>query len=220
MSGKGKELELQVESWPIERLKPYDRNPRTHSEAQVEQIAASIREFGFLNPIIVAGDSGVLAGHGRLAAANQLGLARVPVIQVDHLDESQRRAFVMADNKIAANGGWDLDQLQAEIEELEFVGFDLELLGFSLDELEEITVGTKPAKRVRAPRVSSPRARGAPASPALPGGAGAPPPVTTKLAPGPEPKKGKGSPAGKPDPDMLECPNCSHRFPPGKHKVR
>ena len=97
--------------WPLDRLAPYERNARTHSAEQVAQIAASIQEFGFTNPILVDGADGILAGHGRLAAAKDMGLAEVPVIVLDHLSPEQRRAYILADNKLALNAGWDIDLL-------------------------------------------------------------------------------------------------------------
>jgi len=126
----------KLERWPIERLVPYERNARTHSPEQVAQIAASIQEFGFTNPILVASDDGILAGHGRLAAAKDLGLKEVPVVVLDHLTPTQRRAYVLADNKLALNAGWDVDMLTAEMEGLQSVEFDLGLLGWSADELK------------------------------------------------------------------------------------
>ncbi len=125
----------KLERWPIERLVPYEKNARTHSAEQVAQIAASIQEFGFTNPILVASDDGILAGHGRLAAAKDLGLKEVPVVVLDHLTPTQRRAYVLADNKLALNAGWDVDMLAAEMEGLQAVEFDLGLLGWSVDEL-------------------------------------------------------------------------------------
>ena len=116
-------------------LIPYARNSRTHSDEQVAQIAASIREFGFTNPVLVDGDKGIIAGHGRLLAARKLGLADVPVIELSHLTEAQRRAYVIADNKLALNAGWDLDLLKVELGGLRADGFDLGLIGFSGDEL-------------------------------------------------------------------------------------
>ena len=125
----------KLERWPIERLVPYERNARTHSAEQVAQIAASIQEFGFTNPILVASDDGILAGHGRLAAAKDLGMAEVPVVVLDHLTPTQRRAYVLADNKLALNAGWEVDVLTAELEDLRSDDFDLSLLGWSADEL-------------------------------------------------------------------------------------
>ena len=116
-------------------LIPYARNSRTHSDEQVAQIAASIREFGFTNPVLVDGDKGIIAGHGRLLAARKLGLDDVPVIELSHLTETQRRAYVIADNKLALNAGWDLDLLKVELGGLQTDGFDLGLVGFSGDEL-------------------------------------------------------------------------------------
>ena len=125
----------KLERWPIERLVPYERNARTHSAEQVAQIAASIQEFGFTNPILVASDDGILAGHGRLAAAKDLGLREVPVVVLDHLTPTQRQAYVLADNKLALNAGWDDSILSAELAGLQLEEFDLSLLGWSDDEL-------------------------------------------------------------------------------------
>jgi ParB-like chromosome segregation protein Spo0J len=96
----------RIEIWPIEKLIPYARNPRTHSDAQVAQLAASIAEFGFVNPVLVASDAGIMAGHGRLQGAQALGLRQVPVIVLDHLTPAQRRAYLLADNKLAELAGW------------------------------------------------------------------------------------------------------------------
>jgi hypothetical protein len=128
----------RIELWPVDRLVPYDKNPRTHSAEQITQIAASITEFGFLNPILVDTASGIIAGHGRLQAAKQLALAVVPVVVLDHLSEAQKRAYVIADNKLALNAGWDENLLRAELEALEQEGFDLPLVGFSDDELADL----------------------------------------------------------------------------------
>ena len=128
----------RLELWPLERLQPYDRNARTHSPEQVAQIAASIQEFGFTAPILVDGKDGILAGHGRLEAAKQLGLPEVPVGVLDHLDAKQRRAYVLADNKLALNAGWDDELLRMELEALNLANFDLSLLGWSEDELAEL----------------------------------------------------------------------------------
>lgn len=116
-------------------LIPYARNSRTHSEEQVTKIAASIKEFGFLNPVIVDGGSGIIAGHGRVMAAKKLGLAELPVIEARHLTDAQRRAYVIADNRLALDAGWDEEMLRVEFAELADMGFDLELTGFSLDEI-------------------------------------------------------------------------------------
>jgi ParB-like chromosome segregation protein Spo0J len=124
------EGDMQIDQVPVEQLIPYARNARTHSDAQIAQIAASIREFGFNNPILVDGAKGIIAGHGRLAAARKLGLEAVPVIELAHMSETQKRAFIIADNRIAENAGWDQDMLRLELEELNMEGFDLELTGF------------------------------------------------------------------------------------------
>ena len=124
-----------------EKLVPYARNSRTHSPEQVDQIAASIREFGFTNPLLIDSDNNVIAGHGRLLAANKLGLAEVPTIELDSLSDAQKRAYIIADNKLALNAGWDDDMLKIEFEELTSVDFNLGLIGFSLNEIEDITTG-------------------------------------------------------------------------------
>jgi hypothetical protein len=126
----------KLERWPIERLVPYEKNARTHSPEQVAQLRASIEEFGFTNPILVASDDGILAGHGRLAAAKDLGLKEVPVVVLDHLTPTQRRAYVLADNKLALNASWDVDMLAMEVDALREEDFNLDLLGFSEDELK------------------------------------------------------------------------------------
>jgi DNA modification methylase len=120
---------------PVSSLIPYARNARTHSQAQVAQIAASIREFGFTNPILVDGERGVVAGHGRLLAARQLGMTEVPTLELSHLSPAQRRAYVLADNRLALSAGWDEDLLRVELAELSADGFDLALTGFEPGEI-------------------------------------------------------------------------------------
>ncbi len=132
------QMARRIEIWPIDRLIPYVRNARTHSAEQVAQIAASIVEFGFNAPILVASDAGIVAGHGRLLAARKLGLAEVPVVVLDRLSETQRRAYIIADNKLALNAGWDEKVLAAELRELEGEGLDLAVVGFSDDELKDL----------------------------------------------------------------------------------
>lgn len=124
----------------VATLVPYARNSRTHSDAQVAQIAASIKEFGFLNPVIVDGENGIIAGHGRVMAAQMLGMATVPVVEAKHLTETQKRAYIIADNKLALNAGWDDEMLRVEFAELGEADFDLELTGFSLDEIEALQI--------------------------------------------------------------------------------
>jgi len=130
--------QIQIERWPVDRLIPYARNPRTHTDEQVAQIAASIAEFGWTNPVLVGADSIVIAGHARLMAARKLSLAEVPVIVLDHLTEAQRRALVIADNKLSLNAGWNEDMLRVEIDALREVDFDLDVLGFDDQELEAL----------------------------------------------------------------------------------
>lgn len=130
--------QLAIKYVPIETLIPYARNSRTHSDAQVAQLAASIKEFGWTNPVIVDGANGIIAGHGRVLAARKLGIAQVPVVERDDMTEAQKRAYVIADNKLALNAGWDFDLLKVELGELQSKGFDLELIGFSDKELNGI----------------------------------------------------------------------------------
>ena len=119
-------------------LTPYARNARTHSDEQVAQIAASIKEFGWTNPILVDGEKGLIAGHGRLAAARKLGMEEVPVIELTHLSETQKKALILADNKLALNAGWDSELLNLELEELELEGVDLNLIGFGEEERDAL----------------------------------------------------------------------------------
>lgn len=132
---------LQKQIMKIEQIKtgeliPYARNARTHSEAQVGQIAGSIREFGFTNPVLIDGENGIIAGHSRVMAAQKLGLDKVPCIRLDHLTDTQRRAYILADNKLALNSGWDEELLALELSDLRELDFDLDLTGFDADAIE------------------------------------------------------------------------------------
>jgi DNA modification methylase len=127
-----------IELWLIDRLIPFARNPRTHSDVQISQIAASIAEFGFNNPILVDTKAGIIAGHGRLLAARKLRLTEVPVIVLDHLSEAQKRAYIIADNQLALNAGWDEDLLRAELAALQEEDFNLDLIGFNPHELDTL----------------------------------------------------------------------------------
>lgn len=131
----------KIEQWPTAKLVPYARNARTHSDTQVAQIAASIAEFGFTNPILAGTDGVIVAGHGRLAAAQKLGLSTVPVVVLDHLTATQRRALVIADNRIAENAGWDDAMLRIELVTLQDGDFDVSLTGFDADALAELLAG-------------------------------------------------------------------------------
>lgn len=122
--------ELQVCYRKVAELIPYAANSRTHSDAQVAQIAASIKQFKFTNPILIDGDNSIIAGHGRLLAARKLGMDEVPTIVLDHLSKAQQRALVIADNQLALNAGWDMDMLKAEIEDLMLDDFNISILGF------------------------------------------------------------------------------------------
>lgn len=136
--GKQTMNDLAIEYESVEALIPYVANSRTHSDAQVAQIAASIKEFGWTNPILIDGDNTIIAGHGRLLAARKLGMDKVPVIRIDHLTKAQQRALVIADNKLALNADWDMEMLEAELQALDDESFNLALLGFDETELGNI----------------------------------------------------------------------------------
>ena len=129
---------MHIETIALDRLIPYARNSRTHSEAQVAQIAASLREYGFTNPVLIDADGGIIAGHGRTLAARQIGLAEVPCIRLGHLTDAQKRAYIIADNKLALNAGWDDAMLALELRDLAEAGYDVGLTGFELGEIDEL----------------------------------------------------------------------------------
>src|ERR1700755_2448510 len=135
---------LRVEYRPLENLIPYARNARTHSEAQIAQIAASIKEFGWTNPVLVDGDNGVIAGHGRLLASRKLGMVEAPVIELAGLSDAAKRVYILADNKLALNAGWDEAMLGLEVGELSDLGVDLNLAGFSDRELQALGANHNP----------------------------------------------------------------------------
>ena len=126
---------LTIEYKKTGELIPYINNSRTHSEKQVQQVAASIKEFGFTNPILIDEGNGIIAGHGRLQAAQMMGMDEVPTITLEGLTEAQRKAYVIADNQLALNAGWDLDALKLEVDRLGELDFDISLLGFDDDML-------------------------------------------------------------------------------------
>ena len=130
--------QLKIVYKKIEDLIPYARNSRTHDEGQIAQIAASIKEFGFTNPILLDGQNGIIAGHGRVLAAQHLGETKVPTIELSHLSNEQKRAYVITDNKLALNAGWDNELLALEINDLKDVGYDLDILGFGEHELQSL----------------------------------------------------------------------------------
>ena len=133
-----------IVSRKVDDLIPYARNSRTHSDAQVAQIAASVREFGWTNPVLVDGENGIIAGHGRVLAARKLGMEEVPCIELAGLSDTQRRAYIIADNKLALNGGWDDELLALELGELHAADFDMALLGFeappAVDALDDMPI--------------------------------------------------------------------------------
>lgn len=131
----------RIEKWPIEKLRGYKKNSRTHSEDQIAKIAASIAEFGFTNPVLAKADGELIAGHGRVMAASQLGIKTVPVIVLDYLTEAQRRAYIIADNQLATLAGWDDKLLSEELRDLMGIGFDLNLVGFDSAELDRLLIG-------------------------------------------------------------------------------
>lgn len=131
-----KELKAELIERAIASLRPYERNARTHSKKQIKQIAASIERFGFTNPVLVSDDGEIIAGHGRIEAARMLGWTHVPTLALSHLSEAERRAYVLADNKLALNAGWDREILAIELQGLVDLEFDVELTGFSLAEID------------------------------------------------------------------------------------
>jgi DNA modification methylase len=133
---------MKIETTPIEKLIPYARNSRTHSPEQVAQIAGSIREFGFTNPVLIDADNGIIAGHGRVMAAGKLGMDKVPCIRLAHLTDTQKRAYVIADNKLALNAGWDEEMLALELGEIANLDFDMDLTGFTEEELASLLAET------------------------------------------------------------------------------
>lgn len=131
----------KMEQINIKKLVPYANNSRTHSEEQIKQIQSSIREFGFINPVLIDSNFGIIAGHARVLAAKAEGMKEVPCVFVDHLTEAQKKAYILADNKLALNAGWDEDMLKVEMEELKDMNFNLELTGFDAGEIAELLLG-------------------------------------------------------------------------------
>src|SRR5215213_3392371 len=129
---------MAIEPMPVANLRPYAQNARTHSKKQIRQIATSIERFGFTNPVLISEDNEIIAGHGRVEAAKLLSIKEVPTVRLSHLNEAQRRAYVLADNKLALNAGWDRDMLAIELQALADLEFDVELTGFALAEAEII----------------------------------------------------------------------------------
>ena len=129
---------IEIQYKATEDLIPYARNSRTHSAEQIAQIAASIREFGWTNPVLIDGENGIIAGHGRVLAAHKLGETQVPTIELSHMSDTQKRAYIIADNKLALNAGWDNDMLALEIDDLKEAGYDIGLTGFNIDEISAL----------------------------------------------------------------------------------
>ena len=153
MSAKPKPTTPQIEAVPVDALIPYAKNSRTHSPEQTAQIAASIMEFGFTNPVLIGADNDIIAGHGRVLAARELGLETVPCLRLGYLTDAQKRAYVIADNKLALSAGWDEELLKVELAGLrDDDGFDLGLTGFSVDEvaaiLDEFEAGEEPMPKL------------------------------------------------------------------------
>lgn len=143
----------KYENVSIDKLKPYERNARTHSAEQIEKIAISIKEFGFINPVLIDGDFGIIAGHGRVEGAKKLGMTEVPCLFVEDLTEEQKRAYIIADNRLAEDAGWNEELLKIELGELADLDFDISLTGFSLDDLEELADEPKEFIEDEAPEV-------------------------------------------------------------------
>lgn len=146
-------MQLSIEYRDTASLVPYALNTRTHSEAQVAQLAASIKEFGFTNPILIDDERGIIAGHGRVMAAEVVGLQQVPTITLTGLSEAQKKAYIIADNNLALNAGWDIDNLKLEVERLGELNFDLDLLGFDDDFMElldpiDVPLGLTPEEKL------------------------------------------------------------------------
>jgi hypothetical protein len=131
---------VNIEQIATNDLIPYARNSRTHSDEQIAQVAASIREFGFTNPVLIDHDNGIIAGHGRVMAATRLKLDTVPCIRLSHLSDTQKRAYIIADNKLALNSGWDEEMLKLELIELDALGFDVDLIGFDAEFIDSESI--------------------------------------------------------------------------------
>lgn len=128
----------KLEIIDISKLIPYANNARTHSDEQIKKIQSSIREFGFVNPVLIDKNYGIIAGHGRVEAAKREGMTEVPCVWVEHLTEAQKKAYILADNRLAEDAGWDMELLKIELEELKEIDFDIDLTGFSGEELADI----------------------------------------------------------------------------------
>jgi ParB-like chromosome segregation protein Spo0J len=134
---------MAIEPMPVAKLRPYAGNARTHSKKQIRQIADSIRRFGFTNPVLIGRDGEIIAGHGRVEAAKLIGMESVPTMRLAHLDAAQRRAYVLADNKLALNAGWDQELLAIELQGLMALDFDIEVTGFSAAEIDRARCGAR-----------------------------------------------------------------------------
>lgn len=134
-------MTAELEQIKVADLIPYANNSRTHSDQQIKQVAASIKEFGFLNPVITDGENGIIAGHCRVMAAERLGLDEIPCLEASHLTEAQKKAYVIADNKLALNSGWDIEVLTTEIKALDELNFNLDVIGFDQEELKVFLEG-------------------------------------------------------------------------------
>ena len=135
---------MEIKELPIESLTPYTKNARTHSPDQIAQVVASIKEFGWTNPVLIDGDRGIIAGHGRVLAAESMGMEKIPTIELSYLSEAQKRAYILADNQLALNAGWDQELLQYELNQIDEMGFDLKTIGFNGEELDELLGDKEP----------------------------------------------------------------------------
>jgi len=134
----------RLELVDIDKLIPYANNARIHSDDQIKKLQASIREFGFVNPVLIDKNYGIIAGHGRVEAAKREGLKQIPCVFVEYLTEAQKKAYILADNRLALDADWDIETLKIELEQLQEIDFNLELTGFDTDEIERLTVEPEP----------------------------------------------------------------------------
>lgn len=210
---------LKMEQWKLEQLKPYDKNPRTHPDEQIVALCRAIGEFGFTDPILVSSAGGILAGHGRYQAALRLyaagKLETVPVIVLDHLNETKQKAFLIAHNKLAEKSAWHKDYLSMLVQELKSIDYELDFLAMNSDELDRLMVQEVEIPAVEI-SIAAPQKETKPEPPPVPTESKSPPVVEKKA----EPLQPVRLPAKEPEKKEIvsskksftRCPNCSHEF--------